>query len=238
MTKDAIGDRMKNYEGISSSKLTPKVPVVLRLDGKSFHSLCKGMVRPYDPTFAKAMQQTALFLCENIQGAFFGYTQSDEISIVLLDYRKYDTCQYFDGKIQKICSVAASMAAVTFNDLLRTEYPNKTGYFDCRAFNVPDHDVKNCILWRQQDATRNSIQMLGSTKYSHKELHKVNTNQIQDKLFLDHGINWNNLPTPQKRGTAIVRKVSGWEVDLEMPILTKDPDYLRLPKMHYGESNG
>ena len=198
------------------------------------------MDRPWDEWFVDCMQQTALKLCENIQCAVFGYVQSDEISILLIDWNKYNTTQFFDGKIQKICSIAASMATAHFNNGIKGKYSNKTGMFDARVFNIPEHDVVNNFLWRQQDCTRNSIQMLARSQFSHKECHRKNTSQLQDML-MEKGINWNDIPTHLKRGTAIVRKklldneFLTWTIDKEMPILSQNKEYVQIPKRFGGE---
>ncbi len=273
--KDALGDRMKeSYENRSKTYLTRRVPVILRLDGKAWHTLTRGFQRPYDKFLHEAMNATMLYLCKNIQGCKLGYTQSDEITLVLTDYDTITTDAWFDYGVQKICSVAASMATLEFNrafekatrDYRRrinncftcTIEENKlvTAYekalaagamFDCRAFSVPEEEVVNVLIWRQQDATRNAIQMLGQTHFSHKELHKKNVDQIQEMLFSEKGINFNDMPAEFKRGVCCVRKniqnpnvdikdgfhpKNAWVIDTEIPIFTKEREYITsvLPK--------
>lgn len=234
--RDDLGNRMKEYyENIPKTKLMRRCPVVLRLDGRSFHTFTRGFQRPFDEVLIKTMQETMKYLCENIQGCVLGYTQSDEISLVLVDYKKITSQAWFDYEVQKMCSIAASMATMAFNkrfaenylDYLSTLEPDftndsdieswrkivstyinasdKGAMFDCRCFNIPKEEVTNCIYWRQLDASRNSIQMVGQANFSHKELQNKSCNDIQDMLMTQKGINWNDFPTYQKRGSCCVR---------------------------------
>lgn len=245
-TKDSLGTRMKEfYEAIPKTRLMRRVPVAIRIDGKAFHTFTRGFHRPFDNILMSAMQQTMKYLCENIQGCVFGYTQSDEITLILVDYQTFDTAAWFDYEVQKICSVAASMATMQFNrvfDKLVTErslqatpydtaaedkYLNALvratdmgAMFDARCFNIPKEEVCNLIYWRQLDATRNSIEMAGRAYFSHKELQNKNTSVIQDMLHEKFNINWNDYPVPCKRGSACIKNAEGkWYVDLGMPIL-------------------
>jgi tRNA(His) guanylyltransferase len=207
----------------------------LDFDGKAFHTFTRGFQKPFDEVLIKTMQETMKYLCESIQGCVLGYTQSDEITLVLVDYKKFTSQAWFDYEVQKMCSVAASMATMTFNkrftenylDYISTLEPDftnnsdleswrktvsayinasdKGAMFDCRCFNIPKEEVTNCIYWRQLDATRNSIQMVGQANFSHKELQKKSCNDIQDMLMTQKGINWNDLPIYQKRGSCCVR---------------------------------
>lgn len=263
---DDLGIRMKEfYEQIPKTKLMRRTPVIIRLDGKAFHTFTRGFDKPFDEILIKAMQETTKYLCENIQGCVLGYTQSDEITLVLVDYKKLNSEAWFDYEVQKMCSVAASMATMAFNKAfshevtaqskrLYTEYleENDASYietleiamykgamFDARCFNIPKEEVTNCIYWRQLDATRNSIQMVGQANFSHKELHGKSCNMIQDMLMTQKNINWNDLPTYQKRGSCVIKnrmvsepygnrmmttEVSNghWFVDKEIPIFKGD----------------
>ena len=253
-SKDSLGDRMKRYEAVSKTTLVQRMPVILRLDGCHFHTFTKGFVKPFDDVMIKSMQDTMKYLCENIQGCVFGYTQSDEITLVLVDYKNLNSSQWFDNEVQKMCSVAASMAGMFFtrcfayNALMAEvdgeqykKYENaiaRGAYFDCRAFNIPKEDVCNCIIWRQQDATRNSIQSLAQANFSHKALQGLRCNMLQDKLMVEKGINWNDLDTVKKRGSACIKNYytknekinekicSKWVIDYNMPILTQDRNYV------------
>lgn len=234
MDTSDLAKRMKGYEYVTRTHLITRMPVIIRLDGKAFHTFTRGFKRPFDDVLIKTMQETTKYLCENIQGCVLGYTQSDEITLVLVDYKTFSTNAWFDYNIQKCTSVAASMATMAFNkflannielyisDLVRQEnYDeklerdyvltlnkalNKGAMFDARIFNIQKEEVTNNIYWRQLDASRNSIQMLGQAYFSHNELHCKNTNQIQDMLMLQKGINWNDLPTYKKRGSCCIRK--------------------------------
>lgn len=248
----SLGDRMKQYEAVSKSCLIRRMPIILRLDGCHFHTFTKGFVKPFDEILMCSMIRTMKYLCQNIQGCVFGYTQSDEISLILVDYKKLNSSAWYDNEVQKMCSVATSLCTLAFNRIFREEVHNHVSEyfndkekskclsaynkaleigatFDCRAFNVPKEDVCNCIIWRQQDATRNSIQSLAQSKFSHKELHGLSCDKLQDKLFTERGINWNDLEVYKKRGTACYNRgeeYSDWAVDLCMPILTQDNNYI------------
>lgn len=234
---DELGKRMKEfYEGISKTKLMRRCPVAIRLDGKAFHTFTRNFQKPFDEVLIKSMQETMKYLCENIQGCVLGYSQSDEITLILVDYKKLDSAAWFDYEVQKLCSIAASMATMAFNkrfaenylDYLATLEPDftnnsdiekwrknvsaynsasdKGAMFDCRCFNIPKEEVTNLIYWRQLDATRNSIQMVGQSNFSHKELQNKSCNDIQDMLMTQKGINWNDFPVYQKRGSCCIKE--------------------------------
>ena len=241
---DNLGDRMKRYEHVTKNILVNRMPVIIRLDGVHFHTFTRGFVKPFDMVLVKTMQETMEYLCRNIQNCVLGYTQSDEITLVLCDYETLKTSPWFDNEVQKICSVASSMASMAFNKLFavnieegNVDYFQKQKYkhalqtgafFDARAFNVPVDDVTNCVLWRQNDATRNSIQSVGQANFSQKQLHCKSCNEIQDMLFTEKGINWNDLPTTLKRGSCCVKDNDGkWIIDNEIPIFRgEDRNYI------------
>lgn len=232
---DDLGVRMKTfYEQIPKTKLMRRCPVAIRIDGKAFHTFTRGFHKPFDEVLVKSMQETMKYLCENIQGCVLGYTQSDEITLILVDYKKLTSSAWFDYEVQKICSIAASMATMAFNrafeknvksfDLLLAyndcgddteenrklldiynKAVDKGAMFDCRCFNIPKEEVTNLVYWRQLDASRNSIQMVGQANFSHKELQNKSCNDIQDMLMTQKDINWNDLPTYQKRGSCCVK---------------------------------
>lgn len=247
MKYDALGTRMKKYEYVSRTHLVNRCPVIIRIDGKAFHTFTRGFKKPFDEVLVRSMQETMKYLCENIQGCVLGYTQSDEITLVLVDYKKIDSCAWFDYNIQKCASISASMATLAFNRFFSEIVKKQAGFelydrlldtycraiergamFDARAFNVPKEEVTNCVLWRQNDATRNSIEMVGHANFSQNQLHKKSCNEIQDMLMLQKGINWNNFPTHLKRGSCCIRKVdettgrSKWVIDTEIPIFKGD----------------
>lgn len=231
---DELGKRMKEfYEQVPKTRLVRRMPVAIRIDGKAFHSFTKGFKRPFDEILIQSMQRTMQYLCENIQGCVLGYHQSDEITLILIDYRKLTSSAWFDYEVQKMCSISASMATMAFNKYFREltdnylrsdawvnhyweeaveKYANtlkkaidKGAMFDARCFNIPKEEVCNLIYWRQLDATRNSIQMVGQANFSHKELQNKSCNQIQDMLMTEKGINWNDFPVYQKRGSCCVK---------------------------------
>lgn len=228
---DDLGVRMKTfYEQIPKTKLMRRCPVAIRIDGKAFHTFTRGFQKPFDEVLIKSMQETMKYLCENIQGCVLGYTQSDEITLILVDYRKLTSSAWYDYEVQKICSIAASMATMAFNkffannvgdyctynfecmDDTHEDYEHilslaidKGAMFDARCFNIPKEEVTNLVYWRQLDASRNSIQMVGQANFSHKELQNKSCNDIQDMLMTQKGINWNDLPTYQKRGSCCVK---------------------------------
>lgn len=199
--KDELGNRMKGYEVRSRTFLPRRTYTIIRLDGKAFHTFTKGFKKPYDMNLINAMDYTTKMLCENIQGARVAYTQSDEISILLTDFEKPTTSAYFDGAIQKIVSVTASMASAYFNKyMVENDITNNLAFFDSRVFSLSESvEVENYFIWRQQDCVRNSITMTAQSLYSHKELYKVNTSKMQDMCF-EKGVNWNDLPPGFKRG--------------------------------------
>lgn len=251
MKNDALGNRMKKYEGVTRTHLVPRCPVIIRLDGKAFHTFTRGFVKPFDMVLVETMQETMKYLCENIQGCVLGYTQSDEITLVLIDYMKLNSASWFDYNVQKCASVAASMATVAFNKIFRRRVSlllardcpgyqyaiyesavEKGAVFDARVFNVPKEDVCNNILWRQNDATRNSIQSVGQAHFPHGELQNKSDNQIQDMLFTQRGINWNDYETRLKRGSCCIKMLTNntinsvvrkkWVLDNEIPIFKGD----------------
>lgn len=207
--KDDLGDRMKEfYEGRTKYKLPRRTNTIIRLDGKAFHTFTRGFEKPFDKTLSDAMDNTAKALCENIQGAVMAYVQSDEITILLTDYKKLTTDAWFDGNIQKIVSVSASMATGYFNSFINYDRPDDTrlmAFFDSRVFTIPDREeVINCFLWRQQDAVRNSISMVAQSLYTHKELNGKDCNEMQEMSF-QKGVNWNNIDDGWKRGRMIIK---------------------------------
>jgi len=201
--KDNLGDRMKDYYESRTKLLLPRrTYTLIRVDGKSFHTYTLGLKRPFDDKLINDMDETAKYLCENIQGAKFAFVQSDEISILLTDFDKLQTTSWFDGSVQKITSISASLATAKFNELR----PNKIALFDSRVFTIPSNiEVENYFIWRQQDTVRNSISSVAQSLYSSKELHKVNVSEMQDLCF-SKGVNWNDFDAKKKRGRLIVKE--------------------------------
>lgn len=199
--KDALGARMKSdYEQRARLMLPRRTWTVVRLDGRAFHSYTRGLDRPFDAQLVEDMAATAAVLCEEVAGCRLAYTQSDEISLILADTATPTTQAWFDGNQQKIVSITASLATAVFNELR----PGKRALFDSRAFTIPDPvEVSNYLIWRQQDAVRNSIQMAGQARFSHRALHLKSTGDIQEMLWSAHGVNWNGYPARFRRGTVV-----------------------------------
>lgn len=246
MSNDNLGDRMKSYEDCYRTSLPIRMPIILRIDGKAFHTYTRGCKRPVDENLIFCMDETAKYLCRNIQGAQVAYVQSDEISILLNNYQTLDTQAWFDNNLQKMVSVSAGMASAVFTSQSWRIFngTSKLAFFDSRTFVMPQDDVVNYFVWRQQDATRNSAQMLARTLYSHKELTGKVNHELQELCF-QKGTNWNNCPTSQKRGRCIVKSKllkmgknpktgeefetnrSEWIVDNEIPVFSTDRNYIR-----------
>lgn len=266
--RDDLGTRMKEYyENVYRFGLTRRTPVAIRIDGKAFHTFTRGFQKPFDNVLVKSMQETMKYLCENIQGCKLGYTQSDEITLILTDYDTLTTEAWFGYELQKMCSIAASMATMAFNKffernvfewkdtvfavsylghlnneispedlaLLETYMKaiDKGAMFDARVFNIPKEEVTNLVYWRQLDAARNSVQMVGQANFSHKELQNKSCNMIQEMLMTEREINWNDFPTHLKRGSCCVKKEvpctdrlvgykTEWVIDTEIPMFRGD----------------
>lgn len=209
MSHDELGDRMKRYEMAEAGRqFLPRLPIVIRLDGRSFHTFTRGLARPYDQGLADLMLATTLALVEQT-GAVVGYTQSDEISLVL-HTADPQVQLWFDGRVSKIVSCAASYAAAFFIKNLPRYVPAKADElptFDARAWNVPDLDeAANALLWRELDAVKNSISMAASVHYDERALDGKTSKQRQEMLF-DRGINWNDYPARFKRGAHVLRRM-------------------------------
>lgn len=273
-----VSDRIKDYyEDRTKTFLMRRMITIIRLDGKGFSKWTKKLNKPFDEGFTDDMIETAKYLCENIQGAKFAYAQSDEISIVLTDFDNLESQAWFDYNVQKMTSIAASMATAKFNQLrlsrmaknnvdpFRSTWASvldetmsvdeindfKIAMFDARVFQVPTVDeMVNTMIWRQQDATRNSISMAAYEICGHSATMNMSGSEKQELLFQE-GVNWNDYPVKFKRGTVIkkverlmTRKPSGdndkttmidenliftrnvWEADEDTPIFTQNKEYL------------
>lgn len=218
---DSIGDRFKNnYEKAYKFFLPKRIPVIIRLDGRAFHTLTKKMEKPFDINFQKLLNDTAKYLCAKIQGCQLAYLQSDEISILLHNYKKLNSQSWFDNEVQKIVSISSGLASSFFSV--------KSGFlseFDSRVFVLPENEVCNYFIWRQKDWERNSIQMLAQSLYSHKQLHLKKNPDLQELCF-KKGRNWNDLASDLKRGRCIVYKNNAWEIDNDIPIFTQEREYI------------
>lgn len=265
--------RMQNYKYTSDQSLMRRTPVIIQIDGMHFHTFTQGLDKPFDEVLVRSMQDTAKYLCENIQGCVLAYTQSDEINLLLIDYQRLDSQAWFDNRIQKLTSAAASLATLEFNRrfaervrIMRTmvlhenhpdnsnekthetvKYLKKFGAtkkgatFAACAFNLPQDEVTNFFYWRQQDAIRNSIQMIGQANFSHTELQHKSCEDIKqmlrDKSEATGGTikPWEDYPMFLQRGTCIIKneevldqddpeiyKRFYWDVDENIPIFKGD----------------
>ncbi len=220
MQKKSLGDRMKGYENVPRNYLMTRVPVIIRLDGKAFHTYTRHFTRPFSDELHILRKATLEYLVNNIQGCVFGYSQSDEISLFLKDWQTFNTDAWFDNNIQKMVSVSASMCTGRWN-LKRFQMWDKDrevmpvmAEFDSRVWNIPKEEVVNYFIWRQQDWERNSVQMLAGAYYSRKQLHGVNCKKMLTMLEVDHGIIWGDLASWKKQGEIYFRGIdSGIETD-------------------------
>lgn len=251
-----LSDRIKTYyEDRFKTYLMRRAITIIRLDGKGFSKYTNGLDKPFDDGFTEDMIATAAYLCENIQGAKFAYTQSDEISIVLTDFDTLETDAWFDNNVQKMASISASLATAKFNQLRMMrgfgtyeQTPSqgaaivgqfKLAMFDARVFQVPTVDeMVNTVIWRQQDATRNSVSMAAYAYFGDKKTKNKNNSEKQEMLFQEKGINWNDYPVKFKRGIVIKKETvtidrdgntferNKWLPDYNTPIFTQDKAYL------------
>lgn len=242
--RTSLGDRMKQYERVPKISLTGRMPMIIRADGRAFHTYTKRTFKewqsgPWSLHMRDCMTAAAEALMAEISGAKMAYVQSDEISVLVTDYDTVNTQAWFDKAVQKVASVSASIATAAFNEHVSGfMFPSRPAHFDARCFVLPVSEVTNYFIWRQQDATRNSILMLAQAHFSHKKMHGKNTSELQDMLMLQKEVNWNNCEVWQKRGWSVLRNIreiadgdlkvrrSFIEPDWETPIFTKDREYI------------
>ncbi len=205
MDFETLSDWCKWLEkNFSNEIMIPTLPVIIRLDGNNFHTWTKGLNRPFDKGLTQLMIDTTKFLVQET-GAVVGYTQSDEITLILYSSDKKSAI-YNDGKKQKIVSKLTGKCVSFFNDQRKNYLPthDKIANFDCRVYQTPSlHDACVQLLWRENDATKNSISMLAQSLFPHKALEGLNGSQLQDKMMLEKNVNWNDLEVKYKRGTYI-----------------------------------
>lgn len=252
-SKDSLGDRMKAHEDRTRYFLPMRTFTVIRLDGKSFHTFTRGCKKPFDRDLMDCMQFTALKLCEEIQNVKLAYTQSDEITLILTDFDGRTTSPWFGGNLQKMVSVSASIATAEFNkhwgqvatkeffeelqddefdhhglveEILKFQLELKSAHFDSRAYTVSEAwEAYNAVYWRQNDASKNSVQMLARSLFPHKELQNAKIPLLHDMIH-SKGENWNDQPTDCKRGAFVVYdEGKGWRIDRDAPILSQDKAY-------------
>lgn len=246
---DSLGTRMKGYELTTQNSLLRRTPVIVRLDGKAFHSFVPRhfnkdtdsslLSSPFSEKLHQIMMHTAINLFVNVQTCVLAYTQSDEISLLLRDWDRLETQPWFDGNVQKIVSVTSSIATASFNYHSHFTYQAQTpqwfgdlALFDSRVFNLPKEEVVNYFIWRQQDAMRNSVQQLGRFYFSQKEMHGKTNSHVQDMLMDTYKVNWSELSTWKKRGACVIANPNWFASDTRtfedenIPIFTENRHYI------------
>lgn len=248
----SLGDRMKGYEAVHRAVLPRRTYTLLRLDIRAAHTYLRDAVRPFDEQFMADMDAVAEAVCAEISGTVLSYTQSDEISFLITDFAAIQTQPWFGGVVAKQVSISAALATAVLNE----HRPGKRALFDSRVFTIADPvEVANYFLWRQRDAVRNSISMAAQARFPHKRLHGLNGDQMQELLFAEADINWNDYPAGCKRGRVTQRRTgeraveyvdkrsgetvnttairSWWETNAAPHFTTKPDDWLAraIPEM-------
>jgi tRNA(His) 5'-end guanylyltransferase len=252
--KDDLGKRMKGYEALSKHSLNKTLPVIARIDGKAFHTFTNGLNKPWDRGFQESMWSAAKYAAERIQGCKLVYVQSDEVSFLLVASGDKNTEGWFNYKLQKITSVAASLVTGGFISGIFMWLPERKdklldGFgipaFDARFFNIPKDEVSNYFYWRQADAIRNSVQMLARMHFSHKECYAKNEKELK-VMLLSKGISWDEQEHCNKYGVCLKRvereemisyniknevhtimaKRNRWEIDYNIPIFFREREYV------------
>lgn len=243
MIHDSLGDRQKGYEEATGRTLIRRMPVVIRVDGKAFHSYLRKLPQQNDPylkyhfdaKFRQLMTSVAQELVKGIQGARFAYVQSDEISILVRDWDTFETEPWFDNDVFKIISVSAAMAASYFNFFWQRlvgpqEIITDVALFDSRAFNVPKDDIDNHFIWRQKDAIRNSVNYIARKFFSQKQLDGLSIVDVKQKLLKDGNVRWETYPIWEQRGSCVYYKEIAHTqvlvVDDEPPLFTEDRTFI------------
>jgi tRNA(His) guanylyltransferase len=244
-----LGDRFKRYEAVNKTLLPLNSYVIVRIDGRCFKTYTKGFEKPFDQKIMDTMDHVTKQLCINMQNVVLGYVQSDEISILMYDGNNVESQPWFNNEVEKIVSISASIATASFNQymMLRKLYEmggncdlldfeillkSKQAEFDSRVFVLPNVDeVVNYILWRYRDWVRNSINTVGQKYFSAKQLHKKSTDEVQEMLFQEKGINWNNYSVREKRGGLCYKTENGWQM-IEMPhvVCNEENEFYKLIK--------
>ena len=233
---NTLGSRMKEYEHVTRTKLPRRMPVLIRIDGKAFHTYTKGIKKPFDETLMAAFWETCQYLAKKISGCKVVYHQSDEISLLLTNDDTLETEPWYDNNILKLVSVSASLATAKFNEVIHKTYPDKElAIFDARAFVLPKEEVNNYFVWRQQDAMRNSVSAVGQAHFKHKELQGLRGDAIKRKLMEEKAVIWDDMPIAHQRGVCIIRDTylkdeavrHHWKVEDDIPVFAKEPMYIQ-----------
>lgn len=226
-----LEERMKRYEEAYSSKLTIRTPIIIRVDGWHFKSFTKGFEKPFDKTFRQCMYNTMLSLCTEIPDVVFAYTQSDEISLLILNYQSFEHEPWFDNRFNKLISLSSALATREFNHYLSLGTSliekEKVGHaaFDARVFTIPEDDIVNYFYWRQKDAIRNSIENVAQTYFNQKDLNGLSQDDLLKKLKDEKCIIWSEYPTMYQRGICAYRNdkaylmVDRYLLETGMPVL-------------------
>jgi tRNA(His) 5'-end guanylyltransferase len=222
---------MKLYERAEAGRrFLPLLPICARIDGKRFSAWTQGLARPYDRRLSDLMVEVTIKLVEETQ-ALIGYTQSDEISLVFYsdDLKR---APFLDGRIQKLTSILASMTTAHFNMRLAAVLPERAdrpALFDCRAWTVPTREeATNVLLWRERDASKNSLSMAARHYYPHAQLDGAKGPQLHELLH-QVAVNWNDYPPFFKRGSFVRRETTS------RPFTADEID--ALPPRHAARSN-
>ena len=248
MIRDSLGDRMKTYESVSDTRLSRLTPVILRLDGRAFHTLTKPLAKPFDGIFMAAMDMTLEKLCKEIPGCRMGYVQSDEISLLLLE-KTLQSDAWFENRVQKIVSIAASIASTAFRSslahvlgLMENRNVNVHSYdlllddavFDCRAFNIPERDVCNYFIWRQKDCYRNAVLTMAQHHIGKKAIYGMTVAKLTETL---HGMGFTESDIPSPKGRVCIRDLGildlpgsrdKWTLIQEAPDFRENREFIEL----------
>lgn len=231
--QDSLGDRIKRYEAVSNPRLLTNCPVIIRVDGKAFHTWTKGLMRPFDSGLIEAMQVAATRTSQEMQGFKLAYVQSDEVTFLITDTDSHEQQGWFGYELNKIVSISASTFTAHFNQAVFHPTARTPALFDSRAFNVPAEDAPNVFVWRQKDWARNSVQMYARSKFSHKQLLGKSLPQVHDMLHAE-GFNWATLRPVLKNGTFILPDGSTISEMLDYEAVRKliagEPQVVRCPE--------
>ena len=248
MRFNTLKERMEYFRGLTDYKLMPKSYVLVMLDGRSFSHLIKNKFKkPFDNDFIGMMNETTRYLCENIEGCKFGYTQSDEISLVLTDFENENTESFFGFRLTKMLPIISSLATGKFNQLMMLRALNtipessdpigvdvcknlientKLAQFDCKCWNVPTYnDVFAWFLYRQIDCVRNSKAQTAQAYLPHKQLEKLNTDQQIAKLKEEKGVDWHSFDNGMKYGRIVYKE----DIMMTSPSENGTIEYMRHP---------